>query len=257
MATLTIAILALNEAHRIANCLASAQFADQLLVIDGGSTDQTVTVAQDMGAEVWVYPDWSGFGAQRNRQIAHARGDYVLFLDADEEITPALRDELKQVVASGRDGVWALRWTHVAFGRPLTHMRSTVDVQRLFRRDNLLAFEGVVHESPVLKRPVPATLLRQRLLHHSRDSVHSGLVKLAQYAQLGAVKRAQAGKRGGIWRGLASGGSCFFRLYILQLGILCGGAGFLYCLFVSLESFFRYAALHYDQGRLDDVVKRT
>ena len=65
------------------------------------------------------------------------------------------------------------------------------------------------------------------------------------------------GLTGGVLRGLASGGACFVRLYVLQLGMLCGAQGFLYCLFVSLESFFRYAALRYDQGRFDDVVKRT
>ena len=94
MATLTVAILTQNEAKRIGACIRSAQFADQVLVIDGGSTDGTADLARGLGAEVHVYADWQGFAAQRNRQIAHARGDFILFLDADEEITTELRTEL-------------------------------------------------------------------------------------------------------------------------------------------------------------------
>ena len=94
-ATLTIAVLTLNEAKRISACLGSAGFADQLLVVDGGSTDGTAEIARELGAEVHTYSDWQGFAAQRNRLIAHARCDFILFLDADEEITPALRDELQ------------------------------------------------------------------------------------------------------------------------------------------------------------------
>lgn len=257
MAQLTVAILTLNEAKRITACIRSAQFADQVLVIDGGSTDGTAELARGLGAEVHSYPDWQGFAAQRNRQIAHARGEFILFLDADEEITPALRDELQAVLARREPVVWSVGWTQVAFGQTLHRMRSTVSVQRLFQRANLLRFEGVVHEHPVLQTPQPVRKLRHRLLHHSRETIYGSLLKLAQYAQLGAVKRAQLGKTGGVLRGLLSGGACFFRLYLLQLGVLCGAPGFLYCLFVSLESFFRYAALRYDQGQLDDIVKRS
>lgn len=257
MATLTIAILTLNEAKRIGDCLRSAQFADQVLVIDGGSTDGTLEQARELGAEVHVYPDWQGFAVQRNRQIQHARGDYILFLDADEEISPALRDELRAVTASGEHATWCIRWTQVAFGKKLSLMRSGIRVQRLFVRANLLRFEGVVHESAIQHKSLPVHTLRQHVLHHSRDTVHGSLVKLAQYAQLGAVKRAQLGKSGGILRGMASGGACFFRLYVWHLGVLCGPQGFLYCLFVSLESFFRYVALRYDPTQHHDIVKRS
>lgn len=257
MATLTIAILALNEAKRLGACLRSAQFADQLLVIDGGSTDGSTELARELGAEVHTYADWQGFAVQRNRQIAHARGDFILFLDADEEISTGLRDELRQVTAAGTPGTWCIRWTQVAFGRTLHRMRSAVRVQRLFVRSNLLRFDGVVHEHAVQQMALPVHTLRHPVLHHSRDTVYGSLLKLAQYAQLGAVKRAQLGKSGGVLRGLASGGACFFRLYVLHLGFLCGPQGFLYCLLVSLESFFRYVALRYDQAQLDDIVKRS
>ncbi|MBP7646483.1 MULTISPECIES: glycosyltransferase family 2 protein [Comamonas] len=253
--TLTVAVLTLNEAKRIRACLESAQFADQLLVVDSGSTDDTVKIAREMGAEVLVYPDWQGFAVQRNRLLQHATGDFIFFLDADEVMGEAFQRELQAIVAAGQAGVWKIRWRMVAFGRELKYLRSTSLVERLFVRKQVLQFTGVVHEEAQLSVDVPRFAMKSPLLHYSRDSVRDSLQKLTQYSMLGAAKRAEKGKRGGVLRGLASGTSMFIRLYILHLGFLCGGAGFLYCLFVALEAFFRYAALGYDEVFLSNVKR--
>jgi glycosyltransferase involved in cell wall biosynthesis len=253
---LTIAILTLNESKRISKCIRSALFADEIVVVDSASTDDTVAIAKSLGAQVHVYPDWQGFSVQRDRLLKHATGDYIFFLDADEEFTPELVAELQAVMASGDQSVWELRWIQVAFGKPLTWMRSTGSVQRLFWRTDIERFEGVVHEHAVLREKRDLRRFKHRLLHHSRETIHGSLLKLAQYAQLGAVKRAKLGKTGGIFRGLLSAGSNFFRLYFLQRGFMCGPQGFLYCLFVCMESFFRYVALKYDREHLKNLVKR-
>lgn len=252
---LTIAIMALNEARHIGPCVRSAAFADQVLVLDGGSTDDTVKIAQAEGAEVHVASDWKGFAEQRNRQLQHVQGDYVFFLDADEEIPDELATELCGIVASGASGYWEVKWLQVAFGRPLHRMDSTA-VKRLFRRDDLLGFEGVVHERPMLNKPMEPRVLRARLTHHSMETVHASLIKIAQYAQLGAVKRYRTGRVGGIWRGGLSAITNFVRFYVLRRGFLCGSQGFLYCLFLSLECFFRYVALRYDREHLEILAKR-
>lgn len=254
--TLTVAILTLNESKRIASCIRSAHFADEIVVVDSASTDDTVAIAESLGAKVHVYDDWQGFALQRDRLLQHATGDYIFFLDADEEFTPELEAELQDVMASGDKSVRELRWIQVAFGRPLTRMRSTGSVQRLFWRTDIERFDGVVHEHAVMRVKRDLRRFQHRLLHHSRESIHGSLLKLAQYAQLGAVKRARLGKTGGIWRGFLSAGSNFFRLYFLQRGFMCGPQGFLYCLFVCLESFFRYVALKYDRAQLQNLVKR-
>ncbi|MNJ88149.1 SPBc2 prophage-derived glycosyltransferase SunS [compost metagenome] len=255
--TLTIAVLTKNEAHRIRNCLQSAAFADQCIVVDSGSTDNTRELAQAAGAEVFNYPDWQGFAVQRNRLLQHSTCDYIFFLDADEVITPELQAELQAVVQSGARAVWRIQWRMVAFGHELKHFRSQSKVERLFRRDMLVEYVGVVHEQAILtEEPTPRHVLKARLLHYSRETVYGSLEKLAQYSMLGAAKRAEKGKRGGVLRGIASGMSMFLRLYIGQLGFLCGGAGFLYCFFVGLEGFFRYAALEYDRDTLrTDIVR--
>jgi glycosyltransferase involved in cell wall biosynthesis len=260
--TLTIAVLTKNEAHRIEACLASAAFADQVVVVDSGSTDNTVALSRQAGAEVFEYPDWQGFAVQRNRLISHAKCDYIFFLDADELITPAFQKELQAIVQSNAQAVWQIQWRMVAYGHELTYYISRSKVERLFRRDMLKEYVGAVHEQAILHNenpanPVPRKVISAKLLHHSRETVRGSLEKLTQYVMLGASKRAQAGKRGGVVRGLASGLSMFVRLYVFRLGFLCGGAGFLYCLFVALEAFFRYAALHYDKDHLTNNVGRA
>ncbi len=250
-----------NEAHRIEACLRSAAFADQLLVVDSGSTDDTVALARARGAEVHSYADWQGFALQRNRLLAHARCDYIFFLDADEVMTPAFAQEVQAIVRSGDQAVWTICWRMVAFGHELKYFRSQSRIERLFTRALIKEYTGVVHEQAQLHAlpggaAVPRHLIQARLLHYSRTTVRGSLEKLTQYVMLGAAKRAESGQRGGVLRGLGSGLSMFVRLYVFRLGFLCGGAGFLYCLFVALEGFFRYAALHYDRESLTDKVVR-
>ena len=257
--TLTIGVITLNEAQRIEACLRSAAFADEIILVDSGSTDDTVAIATRLGAKVSVHADWQGFAVQRNRVLAQATGDYIFFLDADELITPALQAQIAAAVQSNARAVWKIQWSVVAYGHELKHFLSQSSLERMFRRDMLQGYQGLVHEDPILHpspQPVPRHVLSAKLLHYSRETVRGSLEKLTQYAMLGAAKRAAAGKRGGVLRGLASGLAIFIRLYILRLGFMGGGPGFLFCFFIALECFFRYAALHYDRDYLSDQVGR-
>lgn len=257
--TLTIGVLTKNEAHHIDACLRSAAFADEIILVDSGSTDDTVAMATRLGAKVFVHADWQGFAVQRNRVLAQATGDYIFFLDADEVITPALQAEIEAAVRSNARAVWKIQWSVVAYGRELKHFLSQSSLERMFRRDMLKGYEGVVHEAPILQpgaEPVPRHVFHAKLLHYSRETIRGSLEKLTQYAMLGAAKRAAVGKRGGVLRGLASGLAIFVRLYVFRLGFTGGGPGFLFCFFIALECFFRYAALHYDRDQLTDKVGR-
>ena len=246
---LTIAVLTHNEAHQIERCLTSAAFADELIVVDSGSSDDTVAIAVRLGATTFVHADWQGFAEQRNRLLAHATGDYILFLDADEEITPALRDDILAAVRSREVAVWSVVWSEVAFGRELKHMVPRKGPARLFKRSLLQKYDGVVHENAVLTDPgAPRHVLRHQLRHYSRQTVYGSLKKLAQYAALGASKRAHRKKLGGILPGLLMSGLTFLRLYVFRLAFTGGGPGFLYSLFIALETFFRYAAAQYDSN---------
>lgn len=255
---LTIGILTLNEEKRIASCIASAHFADQIIVVDSGSQDKTRDIAASLGAEVYEYPDWQGFAVQRNRILQHAKGEYIFFLDADEEIPAALQEEIQAAVAEGKDEIWKIQWNHVAFGRALTWMTNAGSHQRMFKTKSILEFSGVVHEQAEMKGAERRVhTFDNRLLHFCRETVVGSLQKLTQYVQLGAVKRIHAGKRGGVLRGFVSSISVFFRFYIARRGFMCGAEGFLFCFFVALECFFRYVAIKYDTDVLNTTARRN
>jgi hypothetical protein len=256
-ARLSIGILTKNEARLIESCVRSALFADEVIVLDSGSTDDTVALATALGARVCTSEDWQGFAVQRNRLLSLATGEYIFFLDADEVITPELRQEIESIVARQDRSVWSVRWTVVAYGHTLHHFKSSASMERLFPRALIDHYEGVVHEEALLTQAgVARRTLEHRLLHHSRQSIRASLEKLTQYAMLGAAKRHAKGKRGGILRGFASALASFLRTYVWQRAFLDGGPGFLYCLFVALECFFRYVALQYDSKQLSGSVQR-
>lgn len=255
--TLCIGILTMNEERRIEQCIQSARFADQIVVVDSGSKDQTVAIAQRLDAQVHTHADWQGFAVQRNRLLQYCTADYIFFLDADEVITPELQVEIQAAVRSNHPEVWETFWLEVAFGRPLKRILSRKSLPRLFRREMLLNFDGVVHEHANLSNPkAPRYTFQSPLLHYSRETIHDSLKKLTQYAMLGATKRAKKNRRGGVIRGLLSSFWMFIRLYFFKLAILEGGPGFLYSLFISLEFFFRQAALKYDRQWLREDVQR-
>lgn len=263
MATLSIGILTMNEARRIAACIDSAAFADQIIVVDSGSSDATVDIARTKTTaagtpiQVHSYPDWQGFAVQRNRILAHATGDWIFFLDADEQITPALAAEIRSLVDANEQAVWEVAWEQIAYGQSLGRMRSSGGVARLFPRQQIVQFEGVVHEGARLHdSQLPVRRLKNRLPHYSRETIYGSLQKLAQYVQLGAHKRMQAGKRGGVLRGMGSALANFTRLYFFHRGFLCGRAGFLHSFMVALECFFRYVALETDREYLSETRKR-
>jgi len=254
---LAVVVLALNEARRLPGCLRSANFAERVIVIDAGSADDTVAVARACGAQVQVHADWQGFAVQRERALAYCKeARYIFFLDADEEFTPALQAEIAALAASGAQAAWKVQWQQMAFGHPLHGMARGSGMPRLFHAACLQGFEGVVHEQARLAPGTSVLRLRNKLPHHSYDTVQGSLKKLTQYAILGASKRAALGQRGGILRGMASALAVFLRFYVLQRGFLAGGPGFLYCYLHAQECFFRYAALKYDRELLHDRVKR-
>lgn len=252
-----VVVLTRNEERRLAHCLQSARFAERIVVVDSGSTDGTVAIARAHGAQVERHDDWQGFGVQRTRSLAYCQGArYLFFLDADEVVSPALAAEIRAVVAAGEAAAWRLEWVQMAFGRTLTGLVSAPGMPRLIHAASLLGFEGAVHEHALLRPGTPEHRLREKLHHHSYDSVQTSLQKLRQYALLGAAKRAAQGQRGGVLRGLASALALFVRVYLLRGAFRHGGPGFLYCYVLAQECFFRYAALEYDRPWLDDKVER-
>ena len=154
MASLSVTVITHNEAHNIEACLRSVSFADQLVVLDSGSTDDTVQIARSLGAEVSVSPDWPGFGIQKNRALALATSEWVLSLDADERVTPELQVEILACLKSPAFDVYSFPRLSSYCGQYMRHSGWYPDrVTRLFRRTAARFSDDLVHEKVVSQAP--------------------------------------------------------------------------------------------------------
>lgn len=243
---LSVVIITLNVADRLTPCLDSLRtLADEIVVCDGGSTDNTRELAEARGARVVVNRDWHGFGIQRQRAQNEARGEWILMIDSDERLTPGLRDEIQAALDSGEsDTAYTLPRLSWVFGRYIRHGGWWPDyVLRLYRRDHGRYNDALVHERVELTSGIRVRKLTQPLLHHTYRDMHDYLVKSAGYAAAWAQQRKAAGRKSSIGSGLTHALSCFLRMYAFRAGFLDGRAGFLLALLSAHSTFVKYADL--------------
>ncbi|HWH82734.1 MAG TPA: glycosyltransferase family 2 protein [Burkholderiaceae bacterium] len=254
---LSVIVITRNEAANIAGCLASVAFADELIVLDHASTDATAEIARRAGATVVNTDDWPGFGTQKNRALAQAHGRWVLSLDADERVTPALAESIRAVVAadaSGHDsaavagpadgmlaGYECARLSNFC-GQWMRHGDWYPDrVLRLFRREAGRFSDDRVHERLMLEGGVGR--LSGELLHDSMPTLESALDKMNRYSSGRAGDQQRAGRRGGLAAALSHGLWAFLRCYVLRRGLLDGRLGLVLALYVAEGTYYRYLKL--------------
>jgi glycosyltransferase involved in cell wall biosynthesis len=247
---LSAVVITKNEAHRIERCLRSVAFADEIVVLDSGSTDATVEIARGLGARCELSADWPGFGPQKNRALALARGRWVLSIDADEVVDARLRDAIQAVLRSAQaaNGYWVRRSSSFC-GVAIRHGDWRRDrVLRLFLRGRARFSDDVVHER--VECPPPHGELDGLLLHDSVDSLADAAEKTERYARLGAQKLRAAG-RGGLASALVHGGWAFVRGYLLRLGFLDGGAGLRIAALNARGTYLRYRLAGLPRDRIN------
>ena len=239
---MTVTVITKNEAHNIAACLASVGFADQIVVLDSGSTDGTVDIAKSLGAEVIVNADWQGFGVQKNRALALARHDWVLSIDADERLSHALQFEVQQVLRAPQFAAYAVPRLSSFCGQYIRHSGWYPDyVVRLFRRGEAQFSSDLVHEKIIAQTPVGR--LKAELLHETYRNLEQMLDKSNAYSTAGASNALARGKSASVTSAVAHSAWAFFRTYFLRLGFLDGRLGFLLAASVAQTTFWRYAKL--------------
>ncbi len=245
MATLSVVVITRNEAANIDACLASVDFADEIVVLDSGSTDETVERARARNAKVEVRADWPGYGPQRRRAQALAGGDWILMIDADERVTPELAAAIRAAVQrDDRDRAYALPRLSWCFGRYIRHGGWYPDyVVRLYPRARGRYDDALVHEKVVLDDGISVGRLEGDLLHFTYDSLRHYLEKSAHYAEAWADQRERAGKRASLSQGVVHALGCFVRMYLLRGGFLDGRAGLLLALLSAHSTFNKYADL--------------
>ena len=238
-----------NEACNIAACLASVSFANQIVVLDSGSTDGTADIAKDLGAEVTINANWQGFGVQKNRALALARCDWVLSLDADEQLSPALQLELQQVLAAPQFAAYAVPRLSSFCGQYMRHSGWYPDyVVRLFRRGDTQFSSDLVHEKIVTQGAIGR--LSAELWHETYRSLEQMLDKSNAYSTAGASDALLKGKSASLLSAVAHSFWAFLRTYFLRLGFLDGRMGFLLALSIAQTTFWRYAKLQMLKTRL-------
>lgn len=223
MPRLSVILITRNEATNIAECLASVSWADEIVVVDSGSTDDTVAIAREFTPQVYSL-DWPGFGPQKNRALSYATGDWVFSIDADERVSPELRIELERAMQRGEaDGYFIPRLSQFC-GHFVHHSGWRPDyVLRLFRRGQARFSDSLVHESVICAGKTAR--LKQSILHYSYLTREDVERKVEHYSTAAARQMFEAGKQAGLAKALSSASWAFLRTYVFRLGILDGATG--------------------------------
>jgi len=249
MRKLSVVIITLNEEANLPRCLESVKWADELVLIDSASTDRTLEIAREYGAVVHR-PEWRGFGPAKREGVAKASGDWILSLDADEEVSPALADDIKVALGESEDisGYYIPRRTQF-LGRWIYHCGWYPDpVLRLFRKSDGNFDDAPVHEKVILKGRTGR--LNHDLLHYSYPTLDSYFEKFNRYTSLAAEKAFREGRKGGVWDILVRPLACLIKHYILKRGFLDGLEGLIISVLSSCYVLTKYA-------KLRDLVRRS
>jgi glycosyltransferase involved in cell wall biosynthesis len=225
MEPLSVTIIAMNEEDRIGRAIRSAAFADEVLVVDSGSSDDTVAVAEAFGARV-IQADWPGYRQQKNRAAAWARNDWVLGLDADEALNPTLIASIQAALvhpsAKGfeidRQGFWMGEEIRYGTWRPDRSIR-------LYDRRSGSWEGGSVHERVRVDGPV--TRLEGDILHYPYRNIGEQVDDLYRYALLFVRDSMAAGRRAAFWDVMLRPCAHFFKAVVLRRGVLDGVRGWL------------------------------
>jgi glycosyltransferase involved in cell wall biosynthesis len=240
--TLGVAIITKNAAPRLAECLSAVAFADAIVVIDGGSTDGTVEIAQAHGARVLAQADWPGFGPQKNRALDALDTDWILSIDADEIVSPELAAAIRAAMAAPAADVYAVDRLSSFCGHWIRHSGWYPDwIPRLFKRGGARFSDDLVHERLVFD--TPAQRLTGKLMHYSYEDFETVLRKLDAYSTAGAQQRHAGGKSGSFGKALGRGAWAFIRTYVLRRGFLDGRAGFMIAVFNAETVYYRFLKL--------------
>jgi glycosyltransferase involved in cell wall biosynthesis len=238
---LTVAIIAYNAAGQIGACLASVGFADEILVVDSGSTDDTVAIAQRHGARIET-KEWLGFGRQKQHAVSLARHDWVLCLDVDERVSEPLARSIREALAGRRYRAFRMARRNRFLGRWLAHGEGYPDwAVRLFHRAHAGWSNDEVHEAVLTTAEVGR--LEGDLLHESAEDVATYMSKQNRYTTLHAQALFRQGVRASYWRLAASPLARFVKFYLFRLGFLDGGPGFAHIVVGCNNSFHKYLKL--------------
>lgn len=241
-------IITKNAGAMIRRCIESVSWADETIVVDSGSTDDTAEICRAMGVNFSVTADFPGFGPQKNRALDLATGDWVVSIDADEWITPELRDEMRAAMTKPTAAAYAVPRRSSFCGRYMKHSGWWPDhVVRLFRRDAARFSDDRAHERLLVDGVTRK--LKQPLMHEAISTMDQMLGKMNLYSTASARMLHERGRKASLATAVFHGAWAFFRTYILRLGFLDGREGFILAVANAEGSYYRYIKLMLENGK--------
>jgi len=236
---LSVVIITHDEEKNIARCISSVRdIADEVIVVDSGSSDRTVEIARSLGAKV-SHQDWLGFSGQKNFAAGLAGMDYILMLDADEEVSETLRRSIKEALQTRRFDGWEINRKTYYLGAFLDHIWHPEWRLRLFRKGKGL-FEGEIHEKVVCEGTIGR--LRGDLHHYSYKGMKDQMLRLVHYAEQSAIVMHKEGKRFRFINLFFNPCWAIFKV-LIRGGIRDGYRSFLIATFEGIYTFLKYAFL--------------
>lgn len=244
MAKITALIITKNEEENIARAVKTVRWCDEVLVVDTGSTDKTVGKAKKSGAKVISFdsskPDYA---AWRNKGAKEGRGDWLLYIDADEEVSKALKSEIKGELETTQFAAFDIPRKNYILGKWMRHGGQWPDkVLRLMRKDSLVGWKGVLHEQPKIKGKLGH--LTNPLIHHKHDNLEDMVTKTNMWSEVEAKLMFDAGHPPmNVLRFTTAASREFWKRMIVQMAFLDGPKGIIYALYQVFSRFVSYAKL--------------
>jgi len=239
--TISVIIITKNESGHIARCLKSISWADEIIVLDSGSTDDTVLICKQYTDHVYE-TDWPGFGPQKQRALDKATGDWVLSIDSDEQVTDELKQEILQAIESNEIPGYEIPRLSSYCGRQIKHGGWWPDhVLRLFQRQYGMFSDDIVHEQVLVDGKTQK--LQNPILHEAFINPEEVLHKINSYSTLGAKKLFDKGKSASLGTAILKGFWTFFRTYILKASFLDGSQGLMLAISNAEGAYYKYLKL--------------
>lgn len=235
---LSIVIITKNEAHNIKKCLDSVQWADEIVVIDSGSTDDTVEIARQYTPLVFTM-DWQGYGIQKQRALEKTSGGWVLNLDADESVNETLKRAIQQAIRDDKADAYRIPIQMVFYEQCLKYSCRPTRHIRLFKREGARYSLDIVHEKIVLPVNYKIGQLNEPIWHRSFLDMSHALYKLNRYSSYSAKIKLETHGPSSFTKTLLGTFWMFLRCYILQRGFLDGKAGFVMACYNAQGTFYR------------------
>jgi glycosyltransferase involved in cell wall biosynthesis len=234
-------IITKNEEKMIGDCLKSLEFVDEILVVDTGNTDKTNQIAKKAGARIIKYSGQGSFAAWRNFGLKAAKNDWVLYIDADERVTPELRDEILSPVSSS---AYAIPRRNFIFGKEFKHSGQYPDYQkRFFKKSELIKWAGDVHEEPNFRGDLGH--LKNPMIHLKEMTLSQMVEKTNKWSEIEAKLMFEAKHPPmNLFRFASALAREFWLRMVVQVAFLDGAEGIIYAIYQVFSKFTSYAKLY-------------